>query len=93
MDDNSPLELVERAATLVSEELLATLQKYILENWASIAEEIASHKESAAFFFNEDVISLCQIYSDSTSLFVRLDERADQNQNNNEEENVNQIKK
>lgn len=76
MDNNSPLDLVERAAGLVSEELLSALQTYITGNWASIVDEIAKHPEEARLFFDDNVISLSGIYSDSTSLFVKLDERS-----------------
>jgi len=75
MNNNSPLDLVERAASLVSEELLITLKQYVSENWANIVDEIAKHPAEASIFFDENVISLSEIYSDSTSLFVKLDER------------------
>lgn len=76
MDNNSPLELVERAASLVSEELLVAIQDYVSANWSNIVDEIAKHPDEASLFFNENVISLSEIYSDSTSLFVKLDERS-----------------
>jgi hypothetical protein len=67
---------MERAAEIMSERFLKTLELDISNGWPDIAYQISKDPVTAKKFFQTRTIKLAQIYISSTNLFTEMDENS-----------------
>jgi len=73
---DDPQNLMERAAEIMSERFLKTLELDISNGWPDIAYQISKDPVTAKKFFQTRTIKLAQIYTASTNLFTEMDENS-----------------
>jgi hypothetical protein len=73
---DDPQNLMERAAEIMSERFLKTLELDISNGWPDIAYQISKDPVTAKKFFQTRTIKLAQIYISSTNLFTEMDENS-----------------
>jgi hypothetical protein len=74
--NDDPQNLMERAAEIMSERFLKTLELDISNGWPDIAYQISKDPVTAKKFFQTRTIKLAQIYISSTNLFTEMDENS-----------------
>jgi hypothetical protein len=74
--NDDPQNLMERAAEIMSERFLKTLELDISNGWPDIAYQISKDPVTAKKFFQTRTIKLAQIYTASTNLFTEMDENS-----------------
>lgn len=74
-EEISPADSAEQTASLLSSMFCSSLEENIKTKWCEIAGFIAEDPETAARLFDERTVELAVLYIEAMSLFVKLDQR------------------
>lgn len=74
-NDQSPADSAEETANILSAKFCASLEENVKAKWCEIAGFIAEDPEAASRLFDEGTVELAKLYIEAMSLFVKLDQR------------------